>query len=733
MATVYLAEDLKHSRSVAVKVLKPELAAVLGGERFVAEIRTTAALQHPHILPLFDSGGADGFLYYVMPFVEGETLRSRLSRERRLSLLDAVTITKTIAGALDAAHRKGIIHRDIKPENILLQDEVAVVADFGIAMAVTSAGGERLTETGLSIGTPAYMSPEQVVGERDLDARSDVYALACVAYEMLAGDPPFVASSPQAVMAKHVMDVPPPVTTTRPEVTPPMAKALARALSKAPADRYDSAGAFAAGLTAEDPGADTGPRSLVVLPFANQSPDPDNEYFVDGLTEEIIADLSRLRGLRVISRNSAMTLKRSTKDTPTIARELKVSHVLTGSVRRAGNALRVTAELVHAATDTPVWSDRYSGTVEDVFGIQEEIARKIVSALEVKLSETERAERPQRPIEDPVAYDCYLRARQEMYGWTPESCVRAMRLVDEALAIVGDAPLLLAMKAQLQWSEVNTLRVPAEVGLVRAEELVSRALALDPDFPLAIFVRGLVAGNRGQVERALADLYRAHELWPGDANILVELCRFSNTAGLRGYRAMVDAAVQIDPLTPVSWLVVSTYSALAGRHAEVLPAARRAIEMAPDPSMLHLLSAWWIAQAGLPAEACGVLARVGSAMGETPGGWWARFLKAALEGETQKALAFITPEFEQALRRNEFAALAVGEGFALLGRTEEALPWLRAAIDRGFINYPYFIEHDPFLRTIRDDPRFVELMNEAKPRWEAAVQWEAGRAAVWSR
>jgi serine/threonine protein kinase len=252
MATVYLAQDLRHKRQVALKVLRPELSAVLGGDRFLNEITVTANLQHPHILQLYDSGDADGLLYYVMPFVEGESLRDRLNRERQLAVGDAVRIAGTIASALDFAHKRSVIHRDIKPENVLFQDGVALVADFGISVAVSTAGGDRLTETGLSLGTPAYMSPEQIAGERELDARSDVYALACVTYEMLAGDPPFMASNPQAVMAKHITDPAPPIATTRPSVSPAIATALAKALSKVPADRYGSAGAFAAALTSPD-------------------------------------------------------------------------------------------------------------------------------------------------------------------------------------------------------------------------------------------------------------------------------------------------------------------------------------------------------------------------------------------------------------------------------------------------------------------------------------------------
>src|SRR5690349_5082996 len=238
MATVYLAQDLKHDRKVAVKVLKPELAAVLGAERFVVEIRTTAALQHPHILPLFDSGEADGFLYYVMPFIDGETLRTRLDRETQLGVDEAVRITCEVADALDYAHRHGVIHRDIKPENILLHDGRPVVADFGIALAVSAAAGGRMTETGLSLGTPHYMSPEQATAEKDLSARSDIYSLGCVLYEMLTGNPPHVGASAQQIIMKIVTEDVPPVAGVRKSVPPNVAAAAMKALERLPADRF---------------------------------------------------------------------------------------------------------------------------------------------------------------------------------------------------------------------------------------------------------------------------------------------------------------------------------------------------------------------------------------------------------------------------------------------------------------------------------------------------------------
>src|SRR5512146_2578521 len=271
-------------------------------------------------------------------------------------------------------------------------------------------------------------------------------------------------------------DVAPPITTVRRNVGAAVATALARALNKAPADRYGSTGEFAAALrsTAGAAQADALPI-IVVLPFANRSGDPDNEYFSDGLTEEIIADLSKVRALRVLSRNSAMTLKGTTKDTPTLARELGVSHVVTGSVRRAGTALRVTVELVQASTDESMWGEKYTGTTDDVFGIQEEIARKIVAALQMTLTESEARQVAARPIDDPVAYDCYLRARHAMYAWTPDASQRGLQLVDDALTIVGDQPLLLATKAQLYWNEVNMNLAPADANLPLASEYVERA------------------------------------------------------------------------------------------------------------------------------------------------------------------------------------------------------------------------------------------------------------------
>jgi len=290
MATVYQAEDLKHRRKVAVKVLRPELCAVLGGDRFLAEIRVTAGLQHPHLLPLFDSGTADGLLYYVMPLVEGESLRQKLEREKQLSMSEAIRIATQVASALDHAHRHGIIHRDVKPENILLHEGQAVVADFGIALALQSAGVDRLTGTGLSLGTPQYMSPEQVGGDRGVDARTDVYSLACVLYEMLAGQPPHTARTAQALMAKVVSEEPRPITDLRNRVPEHIAGALEQALAKLPADRFATMGEFAENLTDR---VEARPRRAIAHAFPGWAPRAAGAVLAILATAAVVAWLNR--------------------------------------------------------------------------------------------------------------------------------------------------------------------------------------------------------------------------------------------------------------------------------------------------------------------------------------------------------------------------------------------------------------------------------------------------------
>jgi eukaryotic-like serine/threonine-protein kinase len=411
MAIVYLAEDLKHHRQVAIKVLRPELAAALGPDRFLREIETAARLNHPHILPLHDSGDADGLLYYVMPFVEGESLRDRLSREGQLPLSDAFQIVREVSDALSYAHSHDVIHRDIKPENIMLSDGHSLVTDFGIARAFSGIR-KNLTEPGLAVGTPAYMSPEQALGEQALDKRSDVYSLGCVLYEMIAGVPPYTGSTPQAILARRLTEPVPPLRALRDTVSIEVERAICKALAKDPADRFANPMQFSEALVGGR--AVVAPeQSIAVLPFINLSADPENEYFSDGMTEEIINALTQIRVLRVAARTSSFAFKNKPVHIRAVADELQVATVLEGSVRKAGNRLRITVQLTNAADGYQLWSERYDREMDDIFAVQDEIARAIVERLRITLRES------QVPLVRPGtanldAYDLYLKGR---YFW----------------------------------------------------------------------------------------------------------------------------------------------------------------------------------------------------------------------------------------------------------------------------------------------------------------------------
>jgi serine/threonine-protein kinase len=461
MATVFLAHDLRHDRPVALKVLHPELAATLGPERFQREIRTTARLQHPHILPVLDSGEAAGQLWYTMPFVRGESLRDCLRREGQLPINVAVDLARQVALALDYAHREGVVHRDLKPENILLSDGQALVADFGIAKALRAAGEVQLTETGLAVGG-------------QVDGRSDIYALGCVVYEMLAGEPPFAGSTPQAVIAKRMLEPVPHVRTLRDTVSVPMEQALLRALAKTPADRFATAGEFTralstltmaatatgsadpivsgravrrhwwvpAGLVAVillglgllfawrkghrlDEVGEAGPKRLAVLPFENLGGSED-EYFADGVTDEVRGKLAALPGLEVIARTSSGEYKHTTKRPQQIGRELGVDYLLTGTVRwerGAGGSsrVRVSPELVQVSTASTKWQAPFEAPLTDVFQVQGQIAGQVAQALGVVLGTGEREQLAERPTQNLAAYDA-CGARRRLVGtppWTP--------------------------------------------------------------------------------------------------------------------------------------------------------------------------------------------------------------------------------------------------------------------------------------------------------------------------
>jgi serine/threonine-protein kinase len=629
MATVYLAEDLKHHRQVAIKVLRPELAAAIGAERFLREVEVTANLTHPHILPLHDSGEADGFLYYVMPYIEGETLRGRMNREGQLPLDDALQITREVAAALSYAHSHDVIHRDIKPENVLLSAGEAVVADFGIARAITEAGGEHLTETGISIGTPAYMSPEQASGADKLDGRSDVYSLGCVLYEMLAGEPPYTGPSAQAIVAKKLSEATPRISVVRGRVPTSVEVAVEQALAKVPADRFGTAAQFGEVLSVERLSVAThrtparrkltvpvlvsigvvalvailmlvawpfsaepeGPPRLVVLPFENLG-SPDDEQFADGLTDEIISRLSNLSGLFVISRTSAMQYKDHEMTLPEIGAELSVDYVLEGTVRvdrvpDGVDQVRIIPQLIRVSDDAPLWSE--PGTVElaagDIFRVQAEIAERVAGALDVTLLEPERQRLAARPTDNLEAYDYYLRGHDYFHRNADEQTTRASVLMYEnAVRLDPDFALAYARLCRAHMRMWWLVYDRTEQRVTAAKEAVDQALRLAPDLPEAHWALAFYY-YQGQLdyESALAEFAIARKGQPNNSELFFGIAAVQRRQGkFEEAAANFKKATELDPRSAVRVNEVAETYFLLRNPTEAGRFYDRAISLTPD-------------------------------------------------------------------------------------------------------------------------------------------------------
>jgi TolB-like protein/Flp pilus assembly protein TadD/tRNA A-37 threonylcarbamoyl transferase component Bud32 len=680
VATVYLADDLKHRRPVAVKVFRPEVRVVLGSERFLREIEILASLNHPHILPLHDSGDADGLLYYVMPYVAGGSLRDRLVRETQLPIGVAVRIGREVADALHYAHQHGVVHRDVKPENILLEEDHAVISDFGIALSLDDRERSRLTSGGFTVGTPEYMSPEQASADPALDARSDQYSLACVLYEVLAGHVPFVGANARAVIARQIADPAPPVSTVRPELRQGLVRTLHQALAKVPADRFADMRAFADALAdpAEPEAAPA--RSIAVLPFATIGGTPADAYLGDGISEEIINALLTVSGLYVASRTSAFAFRDAAPDIRRIGAQLGVRTVLEGSVQVAGRQLRVTARLVRATDGCTIWTERLDRELQDVLRIQDEIAERVVQSLRVVLSQDERRAIQRGRTEVPEAYAAYLQGRQFFFHFRRKSLEHARQLFQQAIALdpaYARAYAGVADCASFLYLYFGT----SHEELAEAEEASRRALELEPDLAEAHASHGLVLSLRGRYEEAA----RAFETAVGLNPSLFEARYFHARAAFHEGRLaealqLFDEACQIREDYQARILWAQCYAAM-GRDAEAAAAYQRARHVIEDHLELN------------PGDTRALMLG-GSAL--------------ARLGDTATAITW--GERTLAIDPDDAVVLyGVACIFSMVGDGDRALDLLGRAVRAGFRKREW-IEHDPDIDPLRGDPRYRAIM-----------------------
>jgi TolB-like protein/cytochrome c-type biogenesis protein CcmH/NrfG len=460
-------------------------------------------------------------------------------------------------------------------------------------------------------------------------------------------------------------------------------------------------------------------RSIAVLPFSNLSADPENEYFADGLTDEVIADLSRVGALRVTSRTSSMSFKSAGKDVKTIARELGVRYVVEGAVRRSGDRLRISAQLIDASRDDHLWADKYEGTVEDVFAIQERLARVIVRALQLRLTAEEDRRLSQRPIGNLHAWECYLQARREALRWRRDAIDHAVQLLHNGLATVGEnAELLAALgHAHLQYREAGIDL--GESPLREAETCVQRALALDPASASARQLRGWIRYSSGKTQEAVRDLKAALEIEPNDPDALGLLANCYLISGkVPAARPLIERLLAVDPLTPLTRCMPGFADVFEGKLAAAVEPYRQMYEMDRGNPMARLFYVWVLAINGRSDVVNAVVQAPTLEARDTIPDRLAFFLAHALAGDRAGAVAVLTPEIEAAAYTTDLFPRFLAQGYALAGMSGRALHWLAVAVERGFVNHPFLVRHDPTLGGLRDDPGFQRLMETVRERWE---------------
>jgi len=755
MATVYLAEDLKHDRRVAIKVLRPELAAVIGAERFLAEIRTTASLHHPHILPLYDSGQADALLYYVMPVVEGTSLRDRLRAQGQLPVNEAVALTVQVASALDYAHRRGVIHRDIKPENILIQEDQALVADFGVALATASAGSTRLTETGLSIGTPQYMSPEQALGERALDARCDIYAMGVTLYEMLTGAPPFTGASAQAIVARVITEAPTPPSHHRPDLPAGIDTAILTAIDKDPERRFQTAAALQAALTAgattppstqsvtavrgvarhqrwawigaaaalalalggyvawhrtgaRAPGPPASIRSIAALPFDYYGEDSARDaYLAEGVPEEILGNLASVPELAVrpMPRDPRF---RGHPDLPSIAGELHADVILTGSMSRNLDSTRVVIRPYDVARNSFLPTVAATGAAQNVFALEDTLARRLIASLKLGRNGAPALAgvRRTRPA-NPAAHDSVLMGQWYVERRDCASLDRAIALFTAATRIDSTYARAYADLAQTHNLRAAFFCARGIYEFVPARAAVDRALALDSTDANAHMTLGFMhLIDDWDWPGAGREFTRAVALDPTQANIwLFRTWYYVAIGHLDSALTTIRHAAALDPTSSIIRTRVGTIlfyaDSLDAAATELTGVLAREPTFRPAAAQLaDVLAARGACDAALAQVRDTAVAAGG------PGDWvWVK----ARCGKTAEARATVNG-WEAEVARGEFVPpFQIAVAYAGLGNRAKVLEWLtRAVTERDWQLWALGIY--PMLAPYRHDPTFRALL-----------------------
>jgi serine/threonine-protein kinase len=722
MAVVFRAEDLKHDRPVAIKILKPELASPHWAARFLREIQIASRLQHPGILALYDSGEAHGLLYYVMPFVAGESLRARLSREGVLPVPEAVRLAREVAEGLGYAHEHGVVHRDIKPENILLSSGHALVCDFGIAQALTLAAADTPTEPGLAIGTPAYMSPEQFDADTDLDARSDIYSLGCVLFEMLAGIPPFRGPTGFSVMAQHSTARPPSLRRLRSDVPAAIEDAITRTLAKLPNERFATAAELAAALAlsptaSPHAGSRRGGTAVAVLPLANLTGDPASEYLSDGISEELMQALGEIEGLRVVGRTSVFAFKEKRLDVRDIGERLRADFVVDGSVRVEGGRVRISAQLMNAADGYQLWSARYERPAGDTFAIEDEIAHTIAAVLKTRLSPGEEvttapasAAQPPAP-RDPAAREAYLKGRYHWNKRTDEGIARSIVWFEQAVARAPNDATFHAALADAHLTLAIYGSAPAHSAMPKAKAAAELALALDATSAEAHTALGSVRALYEWAWRPAEDHFRrAVELRPGyptahqwrAMHLLAPVGRFDEA------RRCLEQARELDPLSPPILTSLAVLSFFQRDWDRALRELRDVLDLEPGFAAAHYFlgqTLLWRPGGGSALDELAVAVALSGRSAETLAGLAYAQAVSDDAGEARAVLDELT-------RRGDawyVSPARVAQIHLGLGDRGQALEWLDRAVDQRCPELVWMGVH-PMFDQLRGEPLFLSLL-----------------------